>query len=209
LAARYAYVDPDQIRLRRSGLPLERPRRIFRGNRYAVPGLRAGVLLHRGLLAGLACVGIGSVVLLFGLPTHLFGRAPASAGAVTADPQQVAVVDGGTLRLHDIVVRLHGVAVPARGRTCADGQGAGYDCGAAASAALAELVRDRRVACKLNGNDGTGLAQGVCEAGGTELNRALVAAGWARANTPGLGAVEATARAGRLGLWRNGANPSF
>jgi len=49
----------------------------------------------------------------------------------------------------------------------------------------------------------------VCEAGGTELNRALVAAGWARADIPGLGAVEATARAGRLGLWRNGANPSF
>ncbi len=187
-------------------MALQRPRRIFRGNRHAVPGLRAGVL-YRGLLAGLACVGIGSVVLLFGLPTHLFGRAPADA--VTANPQQVAVVDGGTLRLHNIVVRLHGVAAPARGRTCVDGHGAGYDCGAAASAALAELVRDRQVACKLSGRDGAGLAQGVCEAGGTELNRALVAAGWARANTPGLNAAEATARAGRLGLWRIGADPTF
>ena len=190
-------------------MPLQRPRRIFRGSRSAVPGFRFAALLHRGLLAGLACVGIGGVVLLFGLPSDLFGRAPAPSGAVSADPQQVAVVDGDTLRLRDTVVRLNGVAAPERGRTCADGQGAGYDCGAAASAALAELVRDRRVACQLNGHDGAGLAQGVCEAGGTELNRALVAAGWARADIPDLGAVEATARAGRLGLWRNGANPSF
>jgi endonuclease YncB( thermonuclease family) len=209
LAARYGFVNADHNRLRNSGLPLQRPRRIFRGSRLGVPGLRLGALLHRGLLAGVACVGVGGVALLFGLPSDLFGRAPVPAGAVTAEPQQVAVVDGGTLRLHDTVVRLNGVAAPARGRTCADGQGAGYDCGAAASAALAELVRDHRVACKLSGHDRAGLAQGVCEAGGTELNRALVAAGWARADIPGLGAVEATARADRLGLWRNGADPSF
>ena len=42
-----------------------------------------------------------------------------------------------------------------------------------------------------------------------EQHRALVAAGWARADIPGLDAAEATARAGRLGLWRNGADPTF
>lgn len=190
-------------------MPLRRPRRIFRASRPAVPGLRFGPTLRRSLLAGSACIGIAGVVLLFGLPSDLFGRAPVPVRAVAAEPQQVAVVDGDTLRLHDIVVRLHGVAAPARGRTCADDRGGGYDCGAAASAALAGLVRDRPVACQLSGQDRAGLAQGVCEADGTELNRALVAAGWARADTPGLDAAEATARAGRLGLWRNGANPSF
>jgi len=186
-------------------LPLQRPRRIFRGSRLVVSGSR----LPRGVLAGLVCAGIGAVVLLVGLPGDLFGRAPAPPGAMSVEAQQVAVVDGDTLRLRDTVVRLHGVAAPARGRTCADGQGSGYDCGAAASAALAALVRDRNVACRLNGHDGAGLVLGVCEAGGTELNRALVATGWARADSPGLGAVEATARADGLGLWRNGANPSF
>jgi endonuclease YncB( thermonuclease family) len=188
---------------------LQRPRRIFRGSRPGVPGLGLGARLRRGVLVGLAVVGTGGVVLLFGLPSDLFGHAPATAGALTAEPQRVAVVDGATLRLDETVVRLHGVAAPARGRTCADGNGAGYDCGAAASAALADLVRDRSVACRLSGHDRTGLAQGVCEAGGTELNRAVVAAGWARAVGPGLGAAEASARAGGLGLWRNGANPSF
>jgi endonuclease YncB( thermonuclease family) len=161
------------------------------------------------MLVGLAGAGIGASLLIAGQPADLLGPAPVPAGEVSADPLLVAVVDGATLRLRDTVVRLHGVAAPARGRSCPDEQGAGYDCGAAASAALANLVRDRRVACRLNGRDQAGLVLGVCEAGGTEINRALVAAGWARADGPALSSTEATARAGRLGLWRNGANPSF
>ena len=208
-------------------MALHRPRRIFRGSALdlagfgpgrlrsagygpASPGLPGlGGLLRGGVLAALAAGGIGAGVLLFGQSSELFGRAPAPAGAVAAAPMDVAVVDGGTLRLHDTVVRLHGVAAPARGHTCPDGLGAGYDGGAAASAALANLVRDRRVACQLNGRDPSGLVQGVCEAAGTEINRALVATGWARADGPALGAAEAAARTSRLGLWRNGANPGF
>jgi endonuclease YncB( thermonuclease family) len=186
-------------------LPLQRPRRIFRPSRVAVPDFWA----HRGVLAGLAGVAVATIVLVFGMPSSLFGRAPQQPGAVAAEAHQVAVVDGDTLRLHDTVVRLDGVAAPQRGRTCPDGRGSGYDCGAAASAALAALVRDRRVDCRLSGRDGSGLVQGVCEAGGTELNRALVMAGWARSDAPGLAEAEAAARAGRRGLWRDGANPSF
>lgn len=172
---------------------------------------RLGGLLRGSVLVLLAAGGIGAGVLLSGLPANLVGRAPASApaGAVAAEPQDVAVVDGGTLRLRDTVVQLNGLVAPARGRRCADGQDAGYDCGAAASAALADLVRDRRVACQLSRRGTAGLVQGVCEAGGTEVNRALVAAGWARADSPALGGAEAAARAGRLGLWRNGASPGF
>ncbi len=190
-------------------MALHRPRRIFRGSAFDAPTVGAGVLLQRIMLAGLATAGIGTGLLMAGQPADLFGPTPVPAGEVSADPLLVAVVDGATLRLHDTVVRLHGAAAPARGHSCPDGQGAAYDCGAAASAALASLVRDRRVVCRLNGRDQAGLMLGVCEAGGTEINRALVAAGWARADGPALGKAEATARAGRLGLWRSGANPSF
>ena len=183
-------------------MPLHRPRRIFRGSGPGLAGL-AGVLL------ALAAGGIGGGVLLVRQPAPLFHLAHPPAGAVTAEPQEVAVVDGATLRLHDTVLQLHGVAAPSRGHSCPDGQGTRYDCGAAASAALAGLVRDRRVACLLRGHDESGLAQGVCEAGGTELNHALVASGWARADDPALGEAEAAARTGRLGLWRNGADPGF
>jgi len=188
-------------------MPLQRPRRIFSGGRLELSNF--DLVLRRGVLAGIALAGCAAVVLLTARPSELLGSAPAAPDAVAAEPRHVAVVDGATLRLQDFVVRLHGVAAPARGRACVDGQGAAYDCGAAASAALGSLVRDRRVACRLSGHDGAGPAQGVCEAGGTELNHALVAGGWARAESPGLAAAEANARAGRLGLWRNGANPRF
>lgn len=188
-------------------MPLQRPRRIFIGGRPEPS--RFGLALRGGVLAGIAFAGCAAVVLLTARPSELLGSAPAAPDSVVAEPRQVAVVDGDTLRLKDFVVRLHGVAAPARGRACADGQGAAYDCGAAASSALGSLVRDRRVACRLNGHDGAGLAQGVCEAEGIELSHALVAAGWARAESAGLEAAEASARAGRLGLWRNGANPRF
>lgn len=188
-------------------MALNCPRRIFRGSLFDVPAF--GDKLRRLMLVGMAGAGIGAGAVLFGHASNLFGQAPAPPGAVTAEPLLVAVVDGATLRLHDMVVQLHGVVAPARGRSCPDGQGSFYDCGAAASAALANLVRDHRVACRLSGFDRAGLAQGVCEAGGREINRALVASGWARADDPALGDTEAAARAARRGLWRNGANPGF
>ena len=48
-----------------------------------------------------------------------------------------------------------------------------------------------------------GSSQGACEAGGAELNQALVAAGFARADggDAALRAAEGDARAARRGLW--------
>ena len=73
------------------------------------------------------------------------------AEELSAQPAQVAVVDGGTLRLGDRVVRLQGVEPPPRGTTCGPRDGSGEDCGAAASNALAALVREAQVACRITG----------------------------------------------------------
>ena len=118
------------------------------------------------------------------------------------------MVDGGTLRLRDRVVRLQGVEPPPRGTTCGPRDGAGEDCAAAATNALAALVREAPVACRITGEDRLGRPYAICQAGGTELNRAVVAAGWARADhaRPELKHAEAAARAGRLGVWASGAN---
>ena len=122
---------------------------------------------------------------------------------LSAQPAQVAVVDGGTLRLRDRVVRLHGVEPPPRGTTCGRAR-AGEDCGAAATNALAALVREAPVVCRITGEDGLGRPYGICQASGTELNRAVVAAGWARADharTRTDSRPKQAARAGRLGVW--------
>jgi endonuclease YncB( thermonuclease family) len=161
------------------------------------------------LLAGLLGVGFGAVVMMLALPADLFGRVPALAGELHAESGQVAVVDGQTLRVRETTIRLQGVLAPPRGQGCRDADGTGYDCGAASSAALAALVRGRLIACTLNGRDEAGFPQALCEAGGADVNRALVAGGWARAvANAAFGAEELAARTARRGLWR-GETPGF
>jgi endonuclease YncB( thermonuclease family) len=77
------------------------------------------------------------------------------------------------------------------------------DCGVQAADALAGLVRGREISCRLDGRNGEGFVQGICEAAGADLNRALVAAGWARAEgkSEALALAEQQARMARLGLW--------
>ncbi len=146
-----------------------------------------------------SCVFGAAALVMGGLSSELFGHGQPSVDHVRADPGQVAVVDGDTLRLDGQVVRLAGVEAPVRGDTCRGGT----DCGGAATSALAGLVRDRRVECRLSGQDRLGRPYGACDANGTDLSRAIVAAGWARAQpeTPGLADLELRARRQGAGLW--------
>jgi endonuclease YncB( thermonuclease family) len=151
---------------------------------------------------------LGGAAVLLALSSDLFGSVPAATSTISADPAQVAVVDGETLRLRGTVVRLSGVTAPPRGLACG---GTGVDCGAASSKALAGLVRNRVVSCRMQGRDGNGVVSAICDAAGVELNRAQVNAGWARAHdgSPELLAVEAQARDGSRGIWRRGSAPGF
>ncbi len=190
-------------------MPIDRRRRIFRSGTLAPA--RHTSSLRPTLLVGVIGAGLVAGMVLLSGPRALFGRVPADDGGVRAEAQQVAVVDGATLRLADYVVRLRGVTAPARGQPCRRTDGQGFDCAAAAAEALAGLVRDRTVACRLRGRDEAGFPQAVCEAGGAELNRAVVATGWARADgdIPELQEAESTARAAGRGLWGMGAAPRF
>lgn len=182
---------------------MRRPRRIFRSS---TPRARRG-RATLGLYAGLLALAAGATLLL----SSLFafggfagvGHPSPPPGRLEAEPAQIAVVDGSTLRLRERVVRLLGIETPDRGQTCRQPNGGGFDCAAASAEALAALVRQGQVACELRGRDGMGRALAVCEASGTELNRTLVAGGWARAgrDLPGLKHEEILARAEGRGLW--------
>lgn len=169
------------------------PRRIFRnGPVRRLPSGRAFALAAATLLgtAGLAVTLESS---------SLFGRATPPPSHVSADASDVAVIDGDTLKLDGHVIRLRGVEAPDRGDRCRGG----LDCGGAATAALAGLVRDRRVECALGDRDGLGRPIAACLANGTDLSRAIVASGWARAQpgSPDLADLELRARRQRAGLW--------
>ncbi len=114
------------------------------------------------------------------------------------------MVDGGTLRVRDSVVRLDGIAPPARGEVCHRADGSAQDCGVAAANELAALVHKApQVDCQVRAHDAMGRALAVCDAQGKQLNHALVAAGWARVDgtQAALQPVQAEARAEKRGLW--------
>jgi len=187
---------------------LHRRRRIFNSGLSARSG---GGEMRRGLVAGLLGTAAVGALLLLVLPAELFGRAPALTGTVLAAAGHVAVVDGQTLRLGEVVVRLQGIAAPPRGTSCLKPDNSRFDCGAAASEALARLLHGRSVTCKLYGRDTAGFPQGLCEAEGRDVNRDIVAAGWARARSesPGFAAAsfgdaEVQARTAHRGLWQGG-----
>ena len=87
-------------------MPIGRPRRIFRS---AFPRLLRRVATTAALALGV----IGAGNWLAGLDWNSPGRAGLPE-RLEARAGQVAVVDGGTLRLQDRVVRLIGVAPPPR-----------------------------------------------------------------------------------------------
>jgi endonuclease YncB( thermonuclease family) len=153
----------------------------------------------RAVLAGAVGIGAAGAVAMIGVPTDLFGRAAPGPDRITAAPGQVAVIGGDTLRLESKVVLLRGVVAPERGERCRDG----LDCGGAAASALAQLVRDRRVECRLTGRDDRGRPLAACAAEGVDLSRTMVASGWARAqpDAPELTDAERQARQQRVGLW--------
>jgi endonuclease YncB( thermonuclease family) len=198
---------------------LNHKRRIFRSNARSLP-FRDRLLASLGVLLAAAGGAVTLVVVasLFVGSSDAPARAPAGMH-LSATATRLAVVDGDTLRLGDQVVRLAGIAAPARGSVCHGGGqggsgqggtgqgGAGrvdIDCGAAAANALAMLVHNSAVDCTIRGHDDEGRPVGNCRAGDTGLSEALVLDGWARAETAELREIETTARMAGRGIWRTG-----
>jgi endonuclease YncB( thermonuclease family) len=181
---------------------MKQPRRIFQRSIAA----RSGRVGRTVLVWTAAAFGVAAI-LLVGQASDLFGHGQPMPDHLRADAGQVAVVDGETLALDGHVIRLAGIEAPVRGDTCPGRPGhedqPGTDCGGAATSALASLVRDRHVDCQLSGHDRFGRPYAACDANGTDLSRAIVAAGWARAQpeTPDLADLELRARRQGAGLW--------
>ncbi len=178
---------------------LNRKRRIFRPNAGPLPWQGTILPAPRVFLA--AVVGaatLGLAAWLFVLPHAAPAIGPANS-RIIAQSGRLAVIDGDTLRVGDQVVRLEGIAAPARGSACGP-----VDCGTAAANALAALVRGGAVDCTIDGHDGLGRPVANCLASGVRLNEALVRDGWAHAETASLRATEAAARSAGRGIWRPG-----
>ncbi len=131
-------------------------------------------------------------------PTHdRNGQAEVLSGRARA-------VDGDTLDMNGVRVRLHGIDAPESAQTCiADGRR--WRCGQRAASALAERISGRSVSCKEIDRDRYGRMVAKCSVGGKDLNAELVSEGWALAYrwySTDYVDEQATARTAQRGVWR-------
>ncbi|TPL95006.1 thermonuclease family protein [Mesorhizobium sp. B2-3-12] len=118
----------------------------------------------------------------------------------TRKTQGSAIInDGDSITLGTERIRMRGIDAPEYTQTCRR-NGADYACGTLARQSLVRLIAGRPVICSGWQSDRYGRLLGDCKAGGTDLNRAQVEAGWAVAYGD-FESEEAIARAARAGIW--------
>jgi endonuclease YncB( thermonuclease family) len=139
----------------------------------------------------------GLTILRFGILAFMASRLDQ---ANTRTEQGAArIVDGDSIELDGLRVRLRGIDAPEYKQMCKRG-GQDYACGRQSREALLRMTDRRTVACTGWRNDQYGRLLGDCSADGVDLNREMVAQGWAVAYGD-FEREEAKARSAKLGLW--------
>ncbi|WP_347268302.1 thermonuclease family protein [Paracoccus sp. (in: a-proteobacteria)] len=135
--------------------------------------------------------------------------APADAALISG---RAAVVDGDTLRIGAVTIRIHGIDAPEQGQRCDRVGGGTWDCGEAATAQLAAMAGGKALECTPVERDAYGRIVARCHAAGRDLGEDLVAQGLAWAFTrysADYAATEAAARARQAGIWQAETMPAW
>jgi len=132
--------------------------------------------------------------------------APVRAEPVQEGSGQARVVDGDSLDIAGVRVRLEGIDAPERGQRCKRSWlPLTWRCGRSATRALTKLINDQPVRCVLQGRDKYDRMIGVCYVADRDLNAAMVRSGhaWAfiKYSTTYV-AEENRARAEKRGIWQ-------
>ena len=143
---------------------------------------------------------LAALALLAGLGLFLQPY-PAIAGDLTG---RASVIDGDTIEIHAARIRLEGVDAPESGQSCTDTEGRAWPCGQRAAFAIADHIGQKPVHCISSGKDRYGRSLATCDLGGENLNRWLVANGWAvayRHYSEAYVSDEAVAQEQKRGIW--------
>jgi endonuclease YncB( thermonuclease family) len=132
----------------------------------------------------------------------------AGASLSSADAASLAgparVIDGDTIAIGRTHIRLLGIDAPETDQTCIGKNSQRYSCGLSARAALRKLIDGRPLACVGDTKDVYGRRLMTCSVAGKDINRAMVADGWALAflrYSRDYVAEERRARKRGVGLW--------
>ena len=102
-------------------------------------------------------------------------RIAGGSGAFTGPAR---VIDGDTLDVGGVRIRLYGIDAPESKQSCQAG-GKRWSCGREATRALAGRIGGRSVSCQERDRDRYGRIVAVCSASGTDLNAWMAVEGWA------------------------------
>ena len=122
------------------------------------------------------------------------------------------VVDGDSLEINNISIRLFGVDAPEGRQYCQTKAGEDWPCGRQASAALRRFINNRSVTCIRQDTDKYGRMIALCEVDNVDLNGWLTANGHAlayRKFTRDYVDEEQSAKAAKRGIWRGDFTPPW
>ncbi|MHB2167892.1 thermonuclease family protein [Alsobacter sp. R-9] len=111
----------------------------------------------------------------------------------------VSVIDGDSLRLAGVELRLEGIDAPELAQTCLAEKGE-VACGRMAREGLAGMSASGPVQCRVGREDRFGRGLALCRAGDLDINREMVRRGLA-VSFGRYEADEAEARQARRGIW--------
>jgi endonuclease YncB( thermonuclease family) len=112
-------------------------------------------------------------------------------------------IDGDSLYVNETEVRLFGIDAPEWSQECMRG-GQPWQCGQEAAEQLSKLVTGKKVDCIKVDVDDHGRTVAQCEVGSIDVNRTMVALGYAiayRRYSTAYVSAEASARVASRGLW--------
>lgn len=164
----------------------------------------------------LRIVGAGGLAALLGgllaiiSPSDLSKAAPDLKGVTISG--YARIVDGDTLEIDKVRIRLEGIDAPEAGQTCSNASRRRWECGIAATRELADMTAGREVHCTGTEYDSYGRLIAICYVGSLELNAEMVRRGlaWAFVRySRRLAHVEADARKMRVGIWQGDNQPAW
>lgn len=143
---------------------------------------------------------IGQIRALTAGASVLFCVSAAGQSSFTGIAQNI---DGDSLYVGKMEVRLFGIDAPEWGQVCTRG-GQPWDCGAAAADQLAKLVTGKFVRCSGVDTDEHDRTVARCMVGSVDVNRTMVSNGYAiayRHFSTDYVPAEASAKSAKRGLW--------
>jgi len=148
--------------------------------------------------------------IIFSLPTAEIAARPGAPGETIAGSARV--IDGDTISIGEMRIRLEGIDAPEVGQTCQGKGGTDWPCGSASAMALEKLIAGNRVRCDRRGLDKYGRALAVCFVRGRDINAEMVRQGHAwvfEKYSASYVKEQAAAKAESRGIWQASTMPAW